>query len=213
MRIYKKLLKLNPYNVTQGIFTPKRIVIHYTGDVNATADALSKFNDNTAKGYFKDYKNQINTSEHFIVGFDGKIIMKVDPSNNKIIPHHVGSVYNPTSIGIEVCYNKESGEFTEAAINALSELVPYLMKKYNIDYKNVVRHYDLTRKLCPYYYVDANKWKDLKDRITGEYKKENKKIYRIIAGAFTNRDNANKFIKTLKNKGISAYIEEDDYET
>ena len=34
-----------------------------------------------------------------------------------------------------------------------------LMKKYNIPKENIIRHFDVTGKLCPAYWVDDAKWK------------------------------------------------------
>ena len=59
-----------------------------------------------------------------------------------------------------------TGVFSSAAVKALSELVPYLMKRYNITAAGVVRHFDLTGKHCPLYYVDSARWAKLKAAIT-----------------------------------------------
>ena len=52
----------------------------------------------------------------------------------------------------------------------MRKLVNWAMKKYNVKAKNVVRHYDASRKQCPAYYSGsdaANKrWKKLKEKIT-----------------------------------------------
>ena len=42
--------------------------------------------------------------------------------------------------------------------NALT-LTRKLMKKYNIDKAHVIRHFDVTGKPCPAYWVDDKKWK------------------------------------------------------
>lgn len=39
--------------------------------------------------------------------------------------------------------------FDEAATANLIEFVQYLMDKYNVPIENVIRHYDVTGKLCP----------------------------------------------------------------
>ena len=59
-----------------------------------------------------------------------------------------------------------TGVFSSAAVKALSELVPYLMKRYNITAAGVVRHFDLTGKRCPLYYVDSARWAKLKAAVT-----------------------------------------------
>lgn len=72
---------------------------------------------------------------------------------------------NSESISIEVCSN--GVDFTSKQQNQLSELVKYLMRKFNIPKSRIVRHYDCHtgHKRCPYAYsgTKANeaKWAKL----------------------------------------------------
>ena len=81
------------------------------------------------------------------------------------------------------------------------------MKKYGIDSNNVVRHYDLTGKHCPMYYVDNTRWAELKQRITAE-KSAAGKLYRVQIGAFSVRANAENYLKQADKKGFSGFIVE-----
>lgn len=67
---------------------------------------------------------------------------------------------NKNTISIEICSNllpKTNAKipnhggwyFTDASLNNALKLVRYLMKEYNIPKENVVRHYDISGKLCP----------------------------------------------------------------
>ena len=84
-----------------------------------------------------------------------------------------GLVTNRNTISIEICSsckagyltsvpNHEGWYFTEAALNNAVKLAKILMKEYNIPVERVVRHYDITGKLCPGivgwndYYVMSN---------------------------------------------------------
>ena len=84
-----------------------------------------------------------------------------------------GIAMNRNTISIEICSSCKSGfsvananhegwYFTEAAINNAVKLAKILMKTYNIPVERVVRHYDITGKLCPGivgwndYYVMSN---------------------------------------------------------
>lgn len=84
-----------------------------------------------------------------------------------------GIALNKNTISIEICSSCKSGfsvananhegwYFTEAAINNAVKLAKILMKTYNIPVERVVRHYDITGKLCPAlvgwndYYVMSN---------------------------------------------------------
>lgn len=71
-----------------------------------------------------------------------------------------GNAKNSNTVSIEVCSNLAKGasasaanhagwSFTEASLNNARKLVRYLMKKYNVPKTNVVRHYDVSGKLCP----------------------------------------------------------------
>lgn len=84
-----------------------------------------------------------------------------------------GIALNKNTISIEICSSCKSGfsvananhegwYFTEAAIKNAVRLAKILMKTYNIPVERVVRHYDITGKLCPGlvgwndYYVMSN---------------------------------------------------------
>lgn len=93
---------------------------------------------------------------------------------------------NYNSIGIEcgVCYDgtekEPSGDsnkwyFTQETQESLVWLVSKLMNEYNIDIDHVIRHYDVTGKICPNPYVKNNKFKT---SWTWEEFKANLKQYR-----------------------------------
>ena len=69
---------------------------------------------------------------------------------------------NKNTVSIEICStcspstskavntpNHSGWSFTDAAINNAVKLARIIMKTYNIPLENVVRHYDITGKLCP----------------------------------------------------------------
>lgn len=71
-----------------------------------------------------------------------------------------GIATNKNTVSIEICStlkdgtsasvpNHEGWSFSAKALNRASELVRYLMREYNIPKENVVRHYDISGKLCP----------------------------------------------------------------
>ena len=72
---------------------------------------------------------------------------------------------NCRAIGIEVVSAGENFSATE--VEKLGWLVRKLMAKYGIGASGVIRHYDVTGKLCPAPYVAAYKWAALKAAITG----------------------------------------------
>lgn len=74
-------------------------------------------------------------------------------------------ISNDNSISIEMCINSD-GNF-EKTYQSTIELTKYLMNKYNIPIDRVVRHYDASRKTCPYIFSKNNwaKWHEFKSKL------------------------------------------------
>ena len=54
--------------------------------------------------------------------------------------------------------------FEDATVEAAAELTRYLMNKYGVPVSHVIRHYDVTGKICPNPYVyntSAHTWTSL----------------------------------------------------
>ena len=202
MTITDSLIPKNKYNRPGTKSTPKRICVHYTGDCGATAAQLAKYWQNVAAGVFKD-KPWSWTSAQYIVGLDGEVIRCIPDSEIA----YAAANQNADTIHIEVCYKRQSGEFEESSIVALGELVRSLMKKHAIPAGKVVRHYDLTGKLCPAYYVDENRWAALHERITSE--SNSSALYRVQVGAFSSRTNAEAYMQKLKKSGFDGFVVQD----
>lgn len=194
MTIINKIIPEGKYNRPGKASTPKKICVHYTGDPGASADRLALF--------FTANPNA-ETSSQYVVGMEGELIRCL-PDNEQA---YAATGNNKNVIHIEVCHPDQSGKFTEKSIAALSELVPYLMKKYSIDSNNDVRHYDLTGKHCPMYYVDSTRWAELKQCITSGTS-ETGILYRVQIGAFSIRSNAENYLKQANKKGFSGFIVE-----
>lgn len=146
------------------------IVIHWVGAVSSAY--------NNAKYFSSQYRG---ASAHYFV--DEKNIYQVVKDSDSAW-HCGGKRYyhskcrNSNSIGVEMCLVSK-GVIGDKTIENTAELVKYLMKKYNIPKDNVLRHYDITHKLCPAPYVDEKRWKALKQKLTGQTK-EVKKYVKII---------------------------------
>ena len=143
----------------------KYIVIHYVG---ATGSALQNAQ------YFERLPS-IGASAHFFVGHaseGGTIYQSVDPKDRA---WHCGAkVYrhpdcrNANSIGIEMCCHKDAQGnwyFDDETVEQTVQLVKQLMAEYNVPIDNVVRHYDVTGKLCPAPLVDEFAWLLFKQRL------------------------------------------------
>lgn len=146
MNIEQRLLSVNPFS-RPGIKlnSVKDIVIHWVG--NAGSSALGNRN------YFESLKSKgIYASAHYIIGLNGEIINCI-PENE--MAYHAGNWnVNCNSIGIENCHPDWSGKFNGATYNSLIELIVDICKKYGLNQNNIKRHYDITGKVCPKYYVE-----------------------------------------------------------
>ena len=71
---------------------------------------------------------------------------------------------NRDTISIECCHKDASGKFNRKTYRSLVLLTRALMKKFNLSSSQVIRHYDVTGKLCPLYYVkNSDKWDNFRE--------------------------------------------------
>lgn len=159
MKIEDKLLTINPYSRSgEKQKDIQYIVIHWVGNANTSATANRNYFNNLAKTH------STSASSHYIIGLNGEIIRCIPDDE---VAFHSGSYsMNRKSIGIEDCHPDWNGKFTDDTYNALVELCADLCKKYGISINNVIRHYDVTGKSCPKYYVEhQDEWNKLKQDI------------------------------------------------
>ena len=68
---------------------------------------------------------------------------------------------NSDTISIECCHPDETGKFTDETYDSLVRLTAWLCTELDLTEKNVIRHYDVTEKRCPLYFVDhEDAWED-----------------------------------------------------
>lgn len=155
MKIKTKLAHKSNYGTSRPLSLIKYIVIHYTANDGDT--------DENNGNYFAN--NSVKASAHYFADSDS--ITQSVPDD--YIAYHCGgktykhkSCRNSNSIGIELCDDVKNGVVypSEKTIQNAIELTKSLMKKYNIPKENVIRHYDVTGKKCPMYWLDNSKWLD-----------------------------------------------------
>lgn len=88
-------------------------------------------------------------------------------------PHRIPLYKNATNantLNIELCDVVKNGKYdvTEKTLENAIELTRSYMQKYNIPIDRVIRHFDVTGKHCPAYYMDPAAWDAVKARITNE---------------------------------------------
>lgn len=142
----------------------KAVVIHYVGNAGSTAKANRDYFESLGES------GERSASSHFVVGTEGEIIQCI-PLNEI---SYASNNRNKDTISIEVCHPDNRGKFTDATYQSLIELVAWLVDTYDLDKDDIIRHYDVTGKICPKYYVEnPDAWNKLKDDIWNYYE-ENK---------------------------------------
>lgn len=149
-----ELLTENPYS-RPGTATNRieAIVIHYTANPGATAMQN--------RNYFEGLKDSHETkaSSHFIVGLEGEIVQCVPTWEMA----YASNEKNTDTVSIETCHPDEDGSYTEATYESLVDLTAWLCLKFDLTEEDVIRHYDVTGKNCPKYFVEhEDAWKAFK---------------------------------------------------
>ncbi len=160
IRIKKQFLTPNEYSRPQTKLTKVQgIVIHYTANPGTSAKGNRSYFEGLAT------KHTTKASSHYIIGLEGEIIQCIPlteiayASNNR----------NDDTISIECCHPDETGEFNEETYQSLVGLSAALCRKFNLEEEDIIRHYDVTGKACPLYYVEhEDAWLKLKENIMEE---------------------------------------------
>lgn len=127
------------------------VVVHYVGNAGTTAAQN--------RSYYANPATEVNS--HFLIDLDGSILLciplieKSAASNDR----------NIDTISIEVCHPDESGEFTEESYESLVKLTAWLMDLGDLSEDDLLRHYDITGKLCPITFVDETVWGAFKEEV------------------------------------------------
>lgn len=159
------------YSGQRSYSNVKYIIIHYTGINNDTAMNNAKY---FASG------NQKSAGAHFFVDQKGNIVQSVKMSYTaNSVPRKrqaykgggtlVGICTSANSVSIEMCDNL-SRDPSAAQTEAVRQLIAYIQSVCP-NAKTIVRHYDVTGKLCPgrmtdVYAADAKKWLAFRAAIT-----------------------------------------------
>ena len=121
------------------------VVVHYVGNPGTTAAANRSFFANLA------LTHETYASAHFLVGLDGEILQCVPLTEIA----YCSNTANDYTVSIEVCHGDETGKFNDATMESLEQLVAWLCETFSLDpAEDVIRHYDVTGKICPKYYVE-----------------------------------------------------------
>ena len=152
-----ELLDYNEYS-RPGLSTNEitGIVIHYTANPGSTAMEN--------RDYFEGLKDSHITqaSSNFVVGLDGEIVQCVPTWEVA----YASNTRNFDTVSIECCHPDETGKFNEATYDSAVKLSAWLCVRFGLTSENVIRHYDVTGKNCPKYYVEnPDAWIQMKSDI------------------------------------------------
>lgn len=166
--ITRELLTVNEYSrpgipldVVDGI------VVHYTANPGTSAE--------NNRSYFEGLRDSQSTyaSSHYIIGIDGEIIQCVPLTEQA----YASNDRNKDTVSVECCHPDETGEFSKETYDALVHLTAWLMGEYDLDIDDVIRHYDVSGKNCPKYYVEhPDEWDDFKTDVEKYIDTHGKKV-------------------------------------
>lgn len=178
MQIKEMFITPNPYSRPQKkIGQIKNIVIHWIGNAGTSAENNAKYFDGLKVGKKNSAGKYIYASSHYIVENDGVVVRCVPESE---VAYHASEA-NSYSIGVEICHPDNTGKYTDAAYKVLIELLVDLCKRYKLEpTQAIIRHYDVTGKDCPRYYVkNPNEWKKLKQDVVDAMSKDEELEYAV----------------------------------
>lgn len=177
MQIIKNSNNNTKHNTSVRVSKPVYIAVHATADNGASAkNEVDYFNQKTTTRASADifcdgdihfYNNDSLHWYCWAVG--GRKLKTCGGSLHSIVT-------NKNSISVEMCcYKDKNGKWciTDQTYISTVYIIKYLMQEYSIPAKNVVRHYDVTGKMCPcvYGFIAENGsdsiWQKMKKDIAG----------------------------------------------
>ena len=142
--VERQLLPVNEYSRPgEKLTAVNGVVVHYTGNPGTTAEQNRSYFAGLAQS------GETYASSNFVIGLEGEILECV-PLDEVA---YASSQRNYDTLSIEVCHPDDTGEFTQASYDALVKLVQWLVDTYGLEQNQILRHYDVTGKECPRYYV------------------------------------------------------------
>ncbi|MFQ9298923.1 MAG: N-acetylmuramoyl-L-alanine amidase [Clostridia bacterium] len=157
----EKFMKINKYGRpgTKRRKTTK-IAFHFTGQHDVSAkNTVSYFSNIVANGYRVNGR-YIYASSHLVVGLQGELYYIV-PFNEIAYTTNSANAY---SIGVECATTGADDHYTDEEYKTMVKTGAWLAQTYKLDPRvDFIRHYDVTGKICPRYFVNNVKaWKQFK---------------------------------------------------
>ena len=164
--VERDYLPVNPYSRPgDPLEKINGVVIHYVGNPGTTAHANRNYFESLSSGEEGTY-----ASSHFIVGLDGEVIQCVPLTEIA----YASNSRNEDTVSIEVCHPDETGEFSHVTYDRTVELTAWLCREFRLNPEtDVIRHYDVTGKECPRYYVEhPEAWDTFRADVAAEMERQ-----------------------------------------
>lgn len=159
-------------------------VFHYVGASKATAQNVARYfgKDLPAQDPNDDIRDRY-AGTHFAIGIDGHLIRMIPEDE---VAYHVGAwTYQPGIeakfsgypnnylLGTEMSHIDDTGKHSPATIQKAQWLGAYSAFIFGFHpYHDTYRHYDITGKICPKWYVNnPDDWEEFKIGIVDKYHK------------------------------------------
>ena len=156
MNIDKQYLTISNYN-RPGTHRDRTTAVacHYIGNPGTSAQAN--------RNYFENLRTTHTTkaSCHYIIGLKGEIIQLIPEEEVSWCTNQAISY----TISIEACHPDVTGKFTDATYQSYVALAADICKRWGLDPQagGLIRHYDVTGKVCPKWWVDhPEAWEQFK---------------------------------------------------
>jgi len=132
------------------------IVIHYIGNPGTSAEQNRNYFANLG------FTGETHASSNFIIGLDGEIIQCVPVDEIA----YASGVRNADTLSIELCHPDDTGQFTDETYASALRLTAWLCERYGLTSEDLLRHFDVTGKECPRYFVlNEDEWETFKDNV------------------------------------------------
>ena len=167
-----KYININTYSRPGNKLTKvKKIIVHYTANNGATA--------NNHYNYFNNLKGRYASAHIFVDKKEALCIIQLNEiayHANDIQKRVSGQPYrgvpellpnaNFLSLGVEMCLESD-GSFHKDTVARTEDVCVDLCKKFGLDpVKDIVRHYDVTAKICPAPWVNKpQEFTNFKNRV------------------------------------------------
>lgn len=161
--VKEDLLPVNEYSRCGDKLTHvNAVVIHYVGNPNTTAWQNRSYFENLATS------GETSASSNLIVGLEGEALLCV-PLDEVA---YCSNDRNHDTVSIEFCHPAADGKPTQETYDTLVKLTAWLCDLYGLDaQEDVIRHYDVTGKQCPMYFVEnETEWTQFKADVAAAMK-------------------------------------------